>query len=85
MIYPCVARGVQNALGGAVVDEEGVLRSPPIAVGDPLEQGDASPQFGPEDLEELLSSASTAKLGHRQTLLVARLLAEDEARAREVT
>ena len=58
-------------------------------MGDPLERGDASPQFGPEDLEELLSSASTAELGHRQTLLVeqlvARLLAEDKARAREVT
>ena len=58
-------------------------------MGRPLKPGDASPESGPEDLEELLSSASTAKLGHRLTFLVeqldAVLLAEDEARAREIT
>ena len=59
-----VSQGVQNALGGAIVDEEGVLRSWLASVGFPLQRGDASPQSGPEDLEELLSSALTTKLGY---------------------
>ena len=57
-------------------------------MGCPLQTGDATPESGPEDLEELLSSASTAELGHRATFLVTQLiavlLAEDEARAREI-
>ena len=60
-----VARGVQNALGGAVVDEEGVLQSRSPPVGGPLKLGDAAPKSGPEDLEELLSSTSAAELGDR--------------------
>jgi hypothetical protein len=58
-------------------------------VGDPFEKGDASPQPGPEDLEELLSPSSTAELGNGKPLLidelVARLLAGDEAWSREPT
>ena len=49
---------------------------------------DASPQFGHEDLEELLSSALITKFGHRQILLVEKLitclLVENEARAQEI-
>jgi hypothetical protein len=60
-----------------------------VSVGDPLEKGDASPQPGPEDLEELLAPSPTAELGNGKPLvveeLVARLLAEDEARSREAT
>jgi hypothetical protein len=60
-----------------------------MSVRDPLENGDASPKPGPEDLEELLSPSSTAELGNGKPLLfdelVARLLAEDEARSREAT
>ena len=84
-----IARGVQNALGGVVVDEESVLPSWPAPMGYPLQQRDALPQFGLEDLKELLFSASTTELGHGQTLLVeeliACLLAKDKARAREIT
>ena len=60
-----------------------------MSVRDPLENGDASPKPGPEDLEELLSPSSTAELGNRKPLvveeLVARLLAEDKAWSREAT
>ena len=84
-----VVRGFQNALGGVVVDEEGVLQSWLASVGYPLQRGDALPQSGLQDLEELLSSASTIELGHRQTFLIEELiacfLAKDEARAREIT
>ena len=58
-----------------------------MPVGYALQKGDASPQSRHEDLEELLSFAST-KLGNGKTLLVekllARLLAEDEARTGEI-
>ena len=57
-------------------------------MGRPLQTGDASPESGTEDLEELLSSATTAELWNRHTLFVkqfiAILLAEDEARARKI-
>jgi hypothetical protein len=60
-----------------------------VSVRDPLENGDALPKPGPEDLEELLSPSSTGELGNGKPLvveeLVARLLAEDEARSREAT
>ena len=83
------ARGVQNTLGGVVVNEEGVLRSWPAPVGYPLQRGDALLPYGPEDLEELLSSISTIELGHWQILLVEKLiaclLAKDEAKARDIT
>jgi hypothetical protein len=59
-------KGVEDALGWAAVDEEGVLWRRLVPVGDPSEQGDTSRQPGPEDLEELLSPASTAKLWHQK-------------------
>ena len=59
-----------------------------MLVGYALQKGDASPKFGLEDLEELLSSTSTAELGNGKALLIeellARLLAEDEARVGEI-
>ena len=72
---------------GAVVDEECVPRSGPMPVGYAFQDGDALPQSSPQDLKELLSSAPT-ELENREALLVekliARLLAEDEARAGEI-